>query len=130
MRQPHVGARALRRNATPAEVRFWRLVKNRQLGFRFRRQHTLGPYVADFACLEALLVVELDGDQHGRGDRPARDAERDRFLAEQGFEVLRIPNSDVYKRIYDVLDTVRVRLEERIRDPEVDAFKRRKRSEP
>jgi very-short-patch-repair endonuclease len=58
-------ARVLRKNATDAERRLWRYLRDRQLdGFRFRRQVPLGRYVADFACLSARLVVELDGSQH------------------------------------------------------------------
>lgn len=91
----------------PAEQKLWARIRRKQLGgFRFRRQHTVGPYIADFACLEAMLIVELDGDQHGQGDAPARDATRDRYLREQGFEVLRFWNNAVYGEIDGVLEAI------------------------
>ncbi|MEQ8179985.1 MAG: DUF559 domain-containing protein, partial [Amphiplicatus sp.] len=66
MRKPHPNASALRKNMPPAEKRLWSFIRRQQLGgFKFRRQHTIGPYVADFACAEAKLVIELDGGQHG-----------------------------------------------------------------
>ena len=91
----------------PAEQRLWARIRRKQLGgFRFRRQHTVGPYIADFACLEAKLIVELDGDQHGRGNAPTRDAKRDDYLREQGFEVLRFWNNTVYEEIDGVLEAI------------------------
>ncbi|TWG93255.1 very-short-patch-repair endonuclease [Luteimonas sp. J16] len=86
-------ARALRAAMTDAERALWRCLRLRQLaGHRFRRQVPIGPFVADFACLQAGLVVEVDGGQHAgaRGDR-ARDA----FFRAQGFRVLRFWNHDV-----------------------------------
>ncbi|WP_204270871.1 DUF559 domain-containing protein, partial [Escherichia coli] len=58
---------------------------------RFRKQHAAGPYVLDFYCAPAMLAIEVDGEAHARGDRPARDATRDAWLAEQGVKVLRYP---------------------------------------
>ncbi|MDI1284993.1 MAG: endonuclease domain-containing protein [Reyranella sp.] len=61
-------ARSLRKNATDAEQRLWAHLRRRQVGgYRFRRQRPIGPYVCDFVCLEARMVVELDGGQHVRG---------------------------------------------------------------
>ena len=91
----------------PAEQKLWARIRRKQLGgFRFRRQHTVGPYIADFACLEAKLIIELDGDQHGQDEAPMRDARRDEFLREQGFEVLRFWNNAVYEEIDSVLDVI------------------------
>lgn len=107
MRKPHPAAKKLRKEMPPAEQRLWAHIRRKQLGgFRFRRQHTVGHYIADFACLEAKLIVELDGDQHGRGDGPMRDARRDDFLREQGFEVLRFWNNAVYEEIDSVLESI------------------------
>jgi 2-isopropylmalate synthase len=86
-------ARALRRDATEAEKVLWRMLRDRGLGgVKIRRQVPLGPYIADFACLEHRLVIEADGGQHA--DSPA-DAERDAWLASQGFRVLRLWNHDI-----------------------------------
>ncbi|MEO1243243.1 MAG: DUF559 domain-containing protein [Pseudomonadota bacterium] len=81
IRKPHANARKLRQNMPPGEQRLWYFIRNRQLDdFRFRRQHSIGPYIADFACVEARLVIELNGDQHALGSAPARDEKRDGVL--------------------------------------------------
>ena len=81
---------------TEAERRVWNILRERGVeGFKFRRQVPLGSYIVDFACLEARLVVEIDGGQHG-GER---DAQRDRWLSEQGFAVLRFWNNEVVSNI-------------------------------
>lgn len=85
-------ARTLRRDATEAETVLWRLLRHRRLGgIKIRRQVPLGPYVADFVCLERRLVIEADGGQHGA----ATDAARDAWLAANGFRVLRLWNHDI-----------------------------------
>ena len=81
-------ARQLRHNATEAEQLLWKHLRRKQLsGMRFRRQHPIGPYVADFACLKERLIIELDGGQHS--DSSQYDSQRDVYLAERGFRVLR-----------------------------------------
>ncbi|WP_159977984.1 MULTISPECIES: DUF559 domain-containing protein [unclassified Novosphingobium] len=64
-------------------------------GCKFRRRHPIGPYIAEFSCLTANFVIEMNGFVHGIGDRPARDIERDRFISENGFWDLRISASRV-----------------------------------
>ncbi|HZO28948.1 MAG TPA: endonuclease domain-containing protein [Chloroflexota bacterium] len=82
-------ARALRRGATPTEQRLWAVLRGRRFGGRrFRRQHTIRPYIVDFLCAEARLVIEIDGLIHE--SQQEYDAERDDFLREQGYRVLRI----------------------------------------
>ena len=84
-------ARTLRRRLTRPEAYLWTRLKGRQLdGLHFRKQHPLGPYVLDFYCDAARLCVEVDGQAHGTGDRPERDARRDQWLAEQGVRTLRL----------------------------------------
>jgi len=77
-------ARKLRRTPTDAEIRLWSRLRRKQLeGFRFRRQHPLGPYVVDFFCAAAKLIVEVDGGQHANdGDA------RTRWLAARGYRVI------------------------------------------
>ena len=83
-------SRTLRSNGTDAEGRFWGMVRNRQIaGYKFVRQFPIGPYVADFACREAALVVELDGGQHAEN---GRDAVRTAYMNTQGYSVLRFWN--------------------------------------
>ncbi|WP_271299620.1 endonuclease domain-containing protein [Sphingomonas sp. CV7422] len=83
-------ARRLRREMSLPEVLLWQQLRRQQRQLRFRRQHPIGPYAADFFCAERKLVIEVDGEAHGRGDRPGRDAVRDSFMEENGYRVLRI----------------------------------------
>jgi len=104
-------ARALRRNQTDAERKLWRLLRRRDnIGYRFRRQHPLGPYIVDFACLEANLIVELDGGQHAEPALQARDLQRDAWLEARGYRVLRFWNADIYESIDGVLTRIRLAL--------------------
>ena|SRR5580704_5432228 len=76
-------ARHLRKESTDAERKLWALLRDGQLnGFRFRRQHTIGGYIVDFACMKANLVIELDGGQHADADNAAYDAQRTLHLQE------------------------------------------------
>ena len=87
-------AKRLRFTSTDAERLLWRHLRNRRLSdFKFRRQQIIGPYIVDFACLEEMLVVELDGGQHA--EQQDQDAVRTSFLESKGFEVLRFWNTDV-----------------------------------
>ncbi|MDR3374802.1 MAG: endonuclease domain-containing protein [Ancalomicrobiaceae bacterium] len=92
---------------TDAEVRLWaRLRAGRFCQVKFRRQVPIGPYIADFACLEARLVVELDGEQHGFDSNLVRDRHRDAFIRAQGFTTMRFWNSEIGGRIDAVLDEI------------------------
>src|SRR5688500_18792611 len=83
-------ARGLRKSATSPESYLWQLLRNRRRrGMKFRRQHPLGPYVADFYCVDAKLVVELDGTPHHAPEGKQRDEVRDAWMRSQGIEVLR-----------------------------------------
>ena len=87
-------ARRLRQSLTGPEVGLWGHLRNRQLGgFRFRRQHPIGPYILDFYCPQARLAVEIDGSAHGHPDQIRHDARRDEWLATKGVRTLRIPSS-------------------------------------
>ena len=100
---PH--ARELRGNATDAERLLWRFLRNRHLsGYRFRRQVPLGPYVADFACLRARLIVEIDGSQHD--EHLLEELERTHHLARLGFRVIRFWNNEVLLQTEAVLESI------------------------
>jgi len=102
-------ARRLRREWTRAEARLWLALRNRRLeGFKFRRQVPIDRYFADFACLEARLVVELDGGQHN--DRIEYDATRTAVLESCGFLVLRFWNLHVLTEIDGVLHEISTAL--------------------
>ena len=98
-------AKSLRASMTDAEKRLWYLLRDRRLsGYKLRRQVPIGPYIADFACLSARLIVELDGGQHA--EQPEKDAIRDEWLKSQGFRVLRFWNNDVLANTEGVLQAI------------------------
>lgn len=98
-------ARTLRKNATDPERLLWSRLRRRQVAdFKFRRQRPFGPYVCDFICLEARVVVELDGSQHV--DQKAYDEQRDEFFRSYGLRVLRFWNGDVLSNTEGVLETI------------------------
>jgi very-short-patch-repair endonuclease len=92
-------ARALRRSPTLPEGLLWQQLRSRPGNLKFRRQHPIGPFIVDFYCPSARLIVEVDGESHDMGDRPARDARRDRWLGEQGLRVVRFNAADVIKDV-------------------------------
>jgi len=94
MNQIRLRARALRKNPTEVERLLWRHLRMWQLdGYKFRRQQPIGNYIVDFVCLEKRLIIELDGGQHA--EQSHYDSERDAWLRDQRFTVLRFWNSDV-----------------------------------
>jgi len=104
-RQGIVRARQLRGRMTDAELLLWRHLRRRQLdGYKFRRQHPLGPFVVDYVCLEAALIVELDGGQHA--EQVQADHRREAWLGGQGFRVIRFWNHDVLQRTPSVLEAI------------------------
>ena len=95
-------ARQQRRAMTPPEVKLWALLRRSPNGIRFRRQHSIGPYVADFYCPAAKLVIELDGQIHDFTTE--RDAARDAYIRSLGLQVLRIAASNVMTDAVSVAD--------------------------
>jgi very-short-patch-repair endonuclease len=104
-------ARALRRAATPPEVRLWSFLRTlRAEGYHFRRQAPFLGYVLDFVCYRSRLVIEVDGAQHGMAVQMARDAERDARLAREGFCVVRFLAPDVLGNLEGVACAIRQAL--------------------
>ena len=104
-----VRASELRKTPTEAEALLWYHLRDRRFAeHKFRRQRPIGPYFADFACLDAKLVIELDGGQHV--DAAAYDADRTRFIEGQGFRVLRFWNNDVLTQMSVVLEQILLAL--------------------
>src|SRR6185295_14491199 len=98
-------ARSLRRNQTDAEKKLWRHLRSRQfLGFKFRRQMPLGPYIADFCSFEGKIVIELDGGQHGK--ELEADAQRTKYLEARGYKVVRVWNNEIFTNMEGVLEQV------------------------
>jgi very-short-patch-repair endonuclease len=103
----HVLAKALRRKLTRAEVILWQNLRRNAIdGIKFRRQHPIGPYVTDFACLRAKLVVEVDGETHSTEAERMHDARRRAFMAQFGWIEIRVGNNDVYKNIDGVIEAI------------------------
>ena len=101
--------RRLRRQQTDAEKRLWYFLRDRRFqGLKFRRQYAVGVYICDFVCVEAKLVIELDGGQHVT--QQAYDKKRTNFLQSQDFTVLRFWNDDVLKAPEIVLERVMLHL--------------------
>ena len=104
-----VRARLLRGAVTDAERLLWQTLRGKQLNhYRFRRQHPIGQYIADFACIEQKIVIELDGGQHQ--ERYVYDAQRTAFLQAHGWQVLRFWNNDVLTNLNGVLSVIAEKL--------------------
>ena len=112
----HAFARRLRRNQTDVERRLWSALRGRRLAlFKFRRQQPIGPYIADFFCSDARLVVELDGDQHGEIEHRKKDEMRTAFLEARGYRVLRFGNRDLIEDMQSVIEAIFVAADDRRR---------------
>ena len=101
-------ARRMRHAQTDAEQVLWKRLRNRALDVRFRRQHTIERFIADFCCLAAVLVVEVDGPVHDR--RQPRDKARDESLEQLGYRVLRFSNDEVLERTDATVGRIREAL--------------------
>jgi very-short-patch-repair endonuclease len=94
---------------TDAERKLWSLLRRRQLlGYKFRRQQPLGPYIVDFVCLENKLVIEVDGGQHA--ENKDDDACRTQWLEDKGFKVVRFWNHDVLMKPESLLQAITLAL--------------------
>jgi very-short-patch-repair endonuclease len=107
-------ARQLRKDMSLPEVLLWRELRGKPMGLKFRRQFPVLGYVADFACVEVRLLIEIDGIVHDMGDQPARDVERDAILTNKGWKVLRIAATDVLRDVSGMAGSI-VALAESIR---------------
>ena len=104
-------SRALRKNATDAELVLWHHIRRRQLnGHRFRRQQPIGPYIVDFYCFERQLIIEVDGGQHT--ERQDYDQKRTLWLEQNGLRVMRVWNHDVMNQLDTVLEAILEALEQ------------------
>ncbi len=101
---PNQRARRLRRDATDAERRLWSALRDRRLrGYRFRRQHPIGPFVVDFACTKQHLIVEADGGQHAELET---DERRNAWLKKEGWRLLRFWNHDILANTNGVIERI------------------------
>ena len=107
----HEFARELRRNQTDVERKLWYALRDRRFGrFKFRRQQPIGPYIVDFVCFEAKLVIEVDGSQHSAAENTVADERRTEFLKNDGFRVKRFWNHELIENFDGVLDGICIEL--------------------
>ncbi len=98
----------LRNSLTPAEAKLWTLLKNSQLeNKKFRRQHSVGPYVLDFYCPSEKLCIELDGEGHYNGASFEYDSARTEYLNSLNIKVIRFENKDVFENTEGVLEEIK-----------------------
>jgi very-short-patch-repair endonuclease len=105
-------SRAMRKNPTRAERALWKAVRASGLDAAFRRQHPIGSYIADFVCLEARLVIEVDGGGHVEPDQAEHDKMRDEYLKARAFRVRRYSNRDLLQNLDGVLKDIAGALKE------------------
>lgn len=98
--------RELRRNSTAEEAILWEELRESKLGYRFRRQHSIGGYILDFYCFKERLIIEIDGDSHNRDD----DEVRDKYFSDLGYKTLRFKNSEVKSDLLKVIDKITLSL--------------------
>ena len=111
-------ARNLRKQDTWAEKPLWSWLRERRFSdYKFRRQHTFGPHILDFFCVEAFLNIELDGSQHGFPEQQQKDLERDAWLARAGVKVLRFWNGRLRREKESVRETIWRELQQRTPHP-------------
>ncbi len=109
--------RKLRRESTPAEILLWSRLRDKRLeGFKFRRQHGIGPYIADFYSVELGLVVEVDGDSHFSLEAKLYDERRTKYFQKHRIAVLRVTNLDVVRNIDGVLQMLIEWIEDNLKN--------------
>ncbi|MFN8398666.1 MAG: endonuclease domain-containing protein [Anaerolineales bacterium] len=112
-------ARELRQPQTPAEATLWRHLRNRNLKYKFRRQHPIYRFIIDFYCAEAKLLIEIDGDSHLVKEQIEYDKARTEYLEALGYKVIRFTNNDVRYTISAVVDKIINTVEKRIEELDI-----------
>ena len=100
-------AKENRKKPTEAEAILWDYIKNRQLGQPFRRQHIIGDYIVDFACIPLKLIIEIDGGYHHLPNQQMNDEQRQKWLEKRGFTVLRFSNEEIIADTNNVIKKIR-----------------------
>lgn len=105
--ETHKRAKSYRRELTAAENVLWQEIRRKQIhGHHFRRQVPIGPFIADFACVKAKLIIEVDGVGHAEPDEIARDAKRTSYLENLGWRVIRFMNVEIFDETDAVIDSI------------------------
>ncbi len=113
MKRRVASARDLRKRQTPAETLLWEALRGDELGHRIRRQHGIGPFVVDFCCVPARLVIEVDGDIHDLPDVAEQDQWRSEYLIARGFSDIRFSNEQILSELDQVLAAISTELSKR-----------------
>lgn len=100
-------AKLLRNNQTPSESKLWKYLNKNQLGFKFRRQHPISTYIADFYCHSLKLVIEIDGEYHITDEQKSIDKSRTSELEQFGIKVIRFTNDQVINDIDYILASIK-----------------------
>ncbi len=103
-------ARQNRREMTESETVLWNALRNEFRGVKFRRQHPIGDYIADFLCLKAKLVIEVDGGYHDKPQQQLEDQWRTEFLQSKGYRVIRFTNEEVNSQLKGVISRIKEEL--------------------
>ena len=106
-------ARELRQPQTPAESTLWNLLRNRNLKYKFRRQHPIDFFIIDFYCAEAKLLIEIDGSSHLEKEQQGYDQARTEYLEARGYKVIRFTNDNVRYNIHAVVTAIMEEVEKR-----------------
>lgn len=107
-------AREMRHPQTPAEASLWHALRNRQIGFKFRRQHPTYRFIIDFYCVKAKLLIEIDGASHLEPDQEDYDKARTEYLEGLGYQVIRFTNNDVRFNLNEVANKILQTIEVRV----------------
>ncbi len=108
-------ARELRQPQTPAESTLWNFLRNRNLKYKFRRQHPIDFFIIDFYCAEAKLLIEIDGSSHLEIEQQEYDQARTEYLEASGYKVIRFTNDDIRYSIHAVVTEIIEEVESRIK---------------
>ena len=106
-------AKENRQHMTAAEKTLWSLLRRTFYGFKFRRQHPINDFIADFICLEAKLIIEVDGAYHNEPQQQVNDRVRTDILSDMGYKVIRFTNEEVLQHPKDVINKIKEELNNR-----------------
>ncbi|WP_231433737.1 MULTISPECIES: endonuclease domain-containing protein [unclassified Chryseobacterium] len=106
-------AQSLRKNETKEEKILWDKLRNNQLrGYKFRRQHPISLYIADFYCHQLKLIIEIDGEYHNLAEQKEKDQERTQILESNGLELIRFTNQKIHENLDEVISEINTKIDE------------------
>ena len=99
--------RELRKRSTKEEEILWSKIRNNKIGYKFKRQHSIGGYILDFYCSELRLIIEIDGASHNTQEAKGYDENRDRYFKELGYITVRFLNTEIENNLKEVLNKIK-----------------------